>query len=223
MLLAIYTLVFTVVFGMGDPSVPGGRINYALLIFSGMTVFQLVSECLLKAPMLLRTNVSFVKKVVFPVEILALVLLGEALFKAFVAFFLLILFFVLIHGLPHATVLLLPLVWLPLCFWLLGINLFLSAVGLFARDIHNVLVALMTVFMLASPVFYGIDQIPEEVRIYYLVNPIAAYIVMTRDVVLSGELPSLALYAGHAFNALVCFLFGRWVFFRLREQFADVV
>lgn len=223
LLLAIYTVIFTFVFGMGAEEGPAGEVNYALLIFSGMTVFQLVSECLTKAPLLLHTNVTYVKKVVFPVDILAIVLLGEALFRAFVAVALLLIFYVLVHGVPHVTVLLLPLVWLPLCILLLGVNWFLSAIGIFARDIHNVLVAMMTVLMLVSPVFYSVQQIPEAGRDYYLINPIAAYIVMTRDVVLWGELPSAALYGGHAIGAIAVLLIGRLVFAKLREHFADVV
>lgn len=222
-LLGTYTLIFSVVFGVAPRATRGGMVSYPLLIFSGMTVFAFYAECLVKPSTYLKSNASYVKKILFPTEILGVVIFGEAFLKALIQLGLLLVFYFIVHDKISWTFLLLPLIWLPLCMVLLGTIWLYAAIGVFVRDIHNLIVSLVTVLMLVSPVFYSIDQIPEGFRAFYLINPIAAYIEMTRDVLFWGEFPDAALYIPHTLFAMLVLWLGHTVFTRLSEQFADVM
>lgn len=222
LLLLVYTVIFSAVFDTAEAATRGGRVAYPLLIFSGMVIFHLFADCMQRAPLLLREHANYLKRVVFPVEILAFVILGAALVRALVSFALLLFVYVLLHGPPPATALLLPLVWLPLCLGFLGAIWLLSAVGLFVRDIHQIIMTFMTVLILISPVFYGAHQLPEAVRPFYMINPIAGYIEATRDVLIWGTAPDPAVLLPHAAFGLLFLWFGHTVFRRLRPQFADV-
>lgn len=223
LLLLIYWLIFAHIFGVPEHLSGGRTISYPLLIFSGLMVFQIFAECLQRGPAVLRENPNFIKRLVFPVELLAIVLLAGALFRASISLVILLAFYALTEGVPPASGLLLPIVWLPLAMLLLGAIWLLSAIGLFLRDIQNLLASVMVILMLASPVFYPVEQVPEAFRALYLGNPIAAHIDMARDLLLNGELPSAALYFGHFGYAAFAMWFGHRVFFWLRPRFADVV
>ena len=129
-MLTVYTLVFSVIFqarwGAGGSS---SKTEFSLLLFAGLIVFNLFSECVNRAPNIILGNTNFVKKVVFPLEILPFVSLLSALFHALISVAVWLVAFMFLFGVPYSTVILLPLILLPFCFFLMGISLALASLN----------------------------------------------------------------------------------------------
>ena len=150
----------------GDES----KTDFAIILFAGMIVFNLFAEIVNRAPGLVTSNVNYVKKVVFPLEILPGVALGSALFHSLISLLVLLLAqFILTLSLPW-TIIFFPLVLLPVSFFCMGIAWFLSAIGVFIRDVGQVTGLLTTILMFMSAVFYPLSALPEEYQFFGLLN-----------------------------------------------------
>jgi len=223
LMLTIYTFVFSVVFKARWGSGGESRFEFALILFAGLIVFNLFSECVNRAPSLIVGNVNYVKKVVFPLEILPLVTMGAALFHGIVSLGVLIIFYVLVASSVQWTVVFAPLVIMPLLLLTLGISWFLASFGVFVRDVAQAIGMLTTVLMFLSPIFFPVSMLPEKYRIFMYLNPLTLIIEQMRDVLLWGRLPSwsgwclaMALGIGAAWLGLVWFQ-------KTRRGFADVL
>lgn len=224
LMLSVYTFVFSVVFKarLGQ-DVSGDKIDFALLLFAGLIVFNLFSECISRAHNLILTNVNYVKKMIFPLEILPWITLGSALFHAGISVLVLLLFLV---GMGHPiswTLLLLPVVILPLLLLIMGLSWLLASVGVFVRDIGQFIGMMLTTLLFLSPIFYPASALPESVRSYLFLNPLTFIIEQTRAVILFGQLPDwhgLVIY--YAVAALVAWA-GLFWFEKTRKGFADVL
>jgi lipopolysaccharide transport system permease protein len=224
LMLAVYTFVFSVVFkSRWSASGEESQSEFALLLFAGLIVFNLFSEIFNRAPGLVISNVNYVKKVVFPLEILPLVALGSALFHTLVSLIVLLLAqLVLRYSIPW-TIIFFPLVLLPLLFASLGVAWFLSALGVYVRDIGQITGVLSTVLMFTSAVFYPLSALPEVYQPWLSLNPLALIIDESRKVLVEGVLPNwFAL--GLAFLVGLALAFsGFWWFQKTRKGFADVL
>ncbi len=163
LMLVVYTFVFSVIFKArwgGD--VNETKTDFAIILFAGMIVFGLFSEIINRAPGLIVSNVNFVKKVVFPLEILPWVTLGSVLFHSFVSLIVLLLVQLTLKFFLPWTVLLFPLVLLPLIFASMGAAWFLASIGVYVRDIGQVMGVFTTVLMFLSAVFYPVSSLPES-------------------------------------------------------------
>jgi lipopolysaccharide transport system permease protein len=222
-MLAVYTFVFSVVFkarwGVADED----KVSFAIIIFAGLIVHGIFAECINRAPSLIVNNPNYVKKVVFPVEILPSVALGSALFHAGVSLAVLLTAqLVLTQRLPW-TVVIFPLVLLPLLLSTTGFAWLLSALGVYVRDVGQATGILTTVLMFLSPLFYPLSALPEKYRIWLHLNPLTFIIEEARNVLIFGRLPSwrewvLALVASTLISAG-----GFWWFQKTRKGFADVL
>ncbi|WP_223879013.1 ABC transporter permease [Chitinimonas arctica] len=222
LMLTVYTFVFSVVFQARWSGAPNNHFQFALMAFSGMAVFMLFSEVMARAPMLLVQNANYVKKVVFPLEVLPLVSIGVAVFHALIGFLVLTLFVAVTQGLA-VTALALPLVLLPLLLLLLGLAWMLAALGVYLRDIGQAIGLLVTVLQFLSPVFYPASAVPDAFRAVMVWSPLTMPIEMIRRILLDGLWPDwLALGGYFAVSALVAVL-GFCLFARLRKGFADVL
>lgn len=222
-MLAIYTFVFSVVFnarwGTGNDS----KTEFALLLFAGLIVFNIFAECVTRAPTLIIGNVNYVKKVVYPIEILPFVLLLSALFHGFVSFVVWMLAYLVLFGLPHWTVLFLPLILLPFLFFIMGLSWALAALGVYLRDIAQFVSVLTSMLMFLSPIFYPLSALPENFQKIVLLNPLAVVIEMVRDVLYFGQTPDpVALFIFWGLAAL-CGWLGFFLFQKTRKGFADVL
>lgn len=223
LMLIIYTFVFSVVFkarwGTGGES----RFEFALILFCGLIAFNLFAEVLSRAPTLILGNVNYVKKVVFPLEILPLVAMGAALFHGIVSLGVLLVFYVLVSASLHWTIVFAPLVILPLILTTLGMSWFLASLGVFLRDVAQVVGLLVTVLMFLSPIFYPVSAIPAKYQVFIYMNPLTFIIEQMRDVLIWGKLPS---WSGLCLVMLVGMLvaWGGLVWFqKTRKGFADVL
>jgi len=224
LMLTIYTFVFSVVFkarwGAGGD---GSRAEFALILFSGLIMHTLLSECVLRAPTLVLGNANYVKKVVFPLEILCLVSFGSALFHALVSVGVLLIAIVVInHALPW-TVVLLPVILLPFAIGILGISWVLAALGVYVRDIGQVMGMVMTILMFLTPIFYPVSVLPESFQLWVYLNPLTWVVEQARNVLIFGIPPSLTGWTQSMLVALGLAWFGFWLFQRLRKGFADVL
>lgn len=223
MMLAVYSFVFTIVFQAKWGPIAGAKGEFALILFSGLIVFTLFSECISRAPSLLLENVSYIKRVVFPLSLLPWITLFGALFNAFIALCLLVVAYLIVLGTPPITLLVVPLIMLPLALFTLGVSFFLSATGMFIRDLKQIVSIGITILMFMSPIFYPIDAVPEKLRVFLKLNPLTPALEMIRAALFQGMFPYLWIYSAYLLLGIVSCWVGHWWFVRTRKGFADVV
>jgi lipopolysaccharide transport system permease protein len=222
-MLVIYTFVFSVVFKSRWSGGTDSKTEFALVLFPGLIVFNLFAECFNRAPGLILSNVNYVKKVVFPLEIFPLVSLGSSLFHALISFIVWLLAYLMLFGIPHATILLLPLVILPLLLFILGLTWILASLGVFLRDVSQFISILTSVLMFMSPIFYPASSLPEKFRAYLLLNPLTPAIEMARDVLFWGKVPDMRLVLIYFIVSGAIASLGFAWFQKTRKGFADVL
>jgi lipopolysaccharide transport system permease protein len=226
LMLAVYSFVFSQVFHSRWSNSEGSENNslvFAVNLFAGLIVFNLFSECATKAPSLILANSNFVKKVVFPLEILSAVTVGAAGFHAFTSLIILGLFQLISNGRIPATIIWLPAIWLPLILGCLGITWLLSALGVFLRDIGQVIGILLSMLMFMSAIFYPVSALPKHLQPLLSLNPLVPIIEETRRVSILGSQPNwLYLIIGFIIGLSLC-EFGYRSFQKARKAFADVL
>ncbi|MCL2296664.1 MAG: ABC transporter permease [Proteobacteria bacterium] len=223
MMLAVYTFVFSVIFKARWDTGSDSKTEFALILFAGLLVFNFFSECVNRAPGLILANTSYVKKVVFPLEILPVVTLGAALFHCGVGLSVWFLFYMIFFGVPPLTALLFPVVLLPLLFLTAGVSWLLASLGVFLRDVAQVVGVVTTMLLFLSPIFYPISALPEEFRTVLVFNPLAHIIEQTRGVLIFGRMPNWNLYGVSLIGSLVVAWLGYLWFQKTRKGFADVL
>ena len=223
-MLAIYTFVFSVVFNAKwGASHSDSKTEFAIILFAGLIVFNIFAEVLNRSPSLILSNVGFVKKVVFPLEILPIIAIGSALFHTFVSVIVLLLFNGLVNQVLPVSALLLPLILLPLIALTLGFSWLLASLGVFLRDVGQTVGIFTTALMFLSPIFFPASALPEPIRGYMFFNPLTFIIEQTRKILIFGEYPN---WQGLGLCLLV-YGFLAWVGFawfqKTRKGFADVI
>ncbi len=221
LMLAVYTFVFSQVFHSGW-SGEATRAPFALILFAGLIVFGILAEPLNRAPALMLENVSYIKKVVFPLDILAWVALASNLFHAAVSLAIWLVIHLLFVGVPPWTAILLPLVLLPLCLFTLGATWLLASLGVFLRDLRQVVPVLTTMLMFLSPIFFP-RTAAGRYEVLMTLNPLAGILDLARDVLVFGRLPDWRLWSILLLASWLTFTLGHVAFQRLRRGFADVV
>ena len=222
--LAVYTFAFGVVFRtrwIGSEA--GGLLEFAVMLFAGLIVFAVFSECVTRAPGVVLVNPNFVKKIVFPLEVLPVMLLGSALFHATASFAVLVVGVAITYGSIPWTFLLFPLVLVPVALLSLGLAWILASLGVFVRDIAQAISILTSALLFLSPIFYPLSALPPSVRPWIALNPIAFPIEQARDVLVLGNLPDWAVLAAHSAGGLLIAMVGYWWFRRTKRAFADVM
>ncbi len=222
-LLTVYTLVFGVIFESRWAGTADNHFAFAAVLFSGQLVFGLFAECVTRGPRLILERPEFVKKVVFPLEILPWVTLSNALFHAFVCVILLLPAIALVFGSVPVTAILLPIVLLPVMVLGLGAGWLLGALGVYLRDIEQLVGLIISALMFLSPVFYPLDRLPSGLAVVLALSPLAITIEATRDVLIWGRMPDFASLAMHFVVASVIAWGGFAWFQKTRRGFADVL
>lgn len=224
MMLAIYTFVFSFVFkARWGIDVDESKADFAIILFVGLIVHGLFAECVNRAPSLIIANVNYVKKVIFPIEILPLVAFGSALFHAIIS--LVVLFLSQVIFLQHipATAILLPVVLLPLVLGTLGLAWFLASFGVYLRDIKEVTGMFTTIMLFVSAVFFPLTTLPERYQFWLALNPLAFLVEAARKVLIFGELPDMTMWTVNLVMGLLLAWAGFVWFQKTRKGFADVL
>jgi len=223
LMLAVYTFFFSVLFkarwGGGSES----KTEFALILFSGLLIFNFFAECINRAPGVIISNVNYVKKVIFPLELLPVVVMGGAAFHLLVSLLVWIGFYAVFFGIPHATVLLFPIVLIPLLLLTLGFSWFLAALGVYLRDVSQIVVTLVPVLMFMSPIFYPLNILPEKLQVVIHLSPITIAVEQAREVLYWGEPINWLLWGGYLAVSIVIVWFGFAWFQKTQKGFADVL
>lgn len=223
LMLVIYTFVFSVVFKARWGDGHETKSQFAIMLFTGMIVHALFSDILNRAPTLILNNANYVKKVVFPLETLVAVVAGSALFHALVSLLVLVAAIVVLQGQLAWTVVLTPIVLAPLLVLALGTGWLVASLGVFLRDVGQVVGVLTTVLLFLSPVFFPISAIPEFLQPWMRANPLTFIIEQTRGVLILGHTPDWLGLAGYLAVASVVAWLGYAWFQKTRKGFADVL
>lgn len=222
-MLGIYTFAFSVVFKAKWGIDNEGHLDFALILFASLTIFNLFGEILKESPLLIISQANFVKKVVFPLEILPISSLLAALAHSGISLGIFILFFGVAHLSLPVTLLLLPLVILPLVLISLGVSYILASLGVFLRDIGYFMNHVITILLFTSPVFFSMERIPVQFRTLMLLNPIAYLLEDARSVMIFGKYPNWIALGSYTVFGFVLLIFGYWTFQKTRKGFADVM
>jgi lipopolysaccharide transport system permease protein len=224
LMLAVYTFIFSVVFKArwadgGEQSNTG----FAVVMFAGMIVHGLFAEALNRAPGLILSNVNFVKKVVFPLEILPVVAVAASLFHTCISLGVLLGAYAVYKGFVHWTALFIPFVILPLAIFSLGLVWALASLGVFLRDVGQTIGLVTTVMLFLAPVFYPLTAVPEAFRPVIMANPLTFIIGQAREVLVWGRQPDWAGLTIYTLLAVAVAWSGYAWFQKTRKGFADVL
>jgi lipopolysaccharide transport system permease protein len=218
--IAVYTFAFTTKLQMTFIGEQGqAPITYALFIFAGLIVFNFFSEMAYRSPMLLHEYAHFIKQTIFPSDMLAVIsTLRAAAYTGIGAIVMLICIAAVKGSLPW-TVIFVPLIFIPLAAFLMGLSWFLSAIGAFTRDAGYLMINIVPLFMFLTPVFFR----PPPGDILFHLNALTAYVEVMRDLVLVGVLPNPLVVLWMLATAIFTFYFGYWFFDRYRNVIVDVI
>lgn len=222
LMLVVYTFVFSVVFKARWGTGIDSKTEFALVLFAGLIVFNLFAECISRAPSLILSNVNYVKKIVFPLEILPWVSLLSALFHMGISFAVWLIFYFVFYGLPHPSIFWFPFVLIPLLLFIMGICWTLASLGVYFRDIGQLIGILITLLMFLSPIFYPISSLPREYQTLFLINPLTPIIEQVRNVIFFGTSPDWITLLFASLISLVMSWVGLFCFQKTRKGFADV-
>jgi lipopolysaccharide transport system permease protein len=223
LMLTVYTFVFSVVFRARWGTEDSSRIEFAIILFVGMIIHGLFAECVNRAPALVLSNVNYVKKVVFPLEILPWVAMGSALFHALISVLVLLAAIAVTRFSFDWTAFLLPLLLVPLVLLTMGITWFLASVGVFLRDVGQTTGIVTTIMLFLSPVFFPVSSLPEEYRVLLHLNPLTFMIEQARDVLVWGRPPDWQGLGIYFLASLAVAWLGLIWFQKTRRGFADVL
>ncbi|HVS73596.1 MAG TPA: ABC transporter permease [Phycisphaerae bacterium] len=236
LMLAVYTFAFAYVMkasprggmmmGATQPA-PGSRagmFEYALLAFSGLILFNLFAEVMTRSPVCILQSANYVKKVVFPLEILPFVYLVSGLIHASMSLLVLVLGQLLIVHMVPWTAVFAPLAAVPLLIFILGAGWFLASLGVYLRDVGHIMGIVTMLVMWLAPVFYPLDMLKNPIILVALrLNPLTVPMESFRDLMLYGQCPNLLWLGGYTVVACAVACGGFFFFQRTKRGFADVL
>ena len=224
-MLAVYTFVFGIVFkarwtagGLAD-----SKVAYSLLLFCGMTVFNIFSESVNGSVAIVTHNPNYVKKVVFPLELLPVSAVLTACFFGLIWIGILLLGIVLFFHKICLAAICLPLIFIPLVLFSCGIAWFIASLGVFIRDLTHVMGIVLLVLYFMTPIFYSVEMVPAKLRFIFLFNPLALIIQSVRQVLMYGQWPGWLALGGVTLLSMAVFQLGYFWFMKTKRGFADVL
>ncbi|WP_395517395.1 ABC transporter permease [Pseudorhizobium flavum] len=220
--LGVYALVFGFILQPRWPNVSDPAM-FTVLLFSGLLVFNFFSECISRSASVIVSNPSYVKKVVFPVELLVIVPAGTGVFHMLLGISAWVILVMMLGGSVYWTLLLFPFVLLPLAVMCVGISYFTSAVGVYVRDIGQVIAVAVQLLMYLGPVIYPREVLPQSLQTLMVLNPITIPVEQFRKVMNYGEAPDIGALTAYFVAACVIAWAGRRFFDKTRHGFADVI
>ncbi len=224
LMLTIYTIVFSVIFksrwgNIGSES----KTEFAFILFVGMIIYTLFSETLNSAPGLMQVNINYVKKIVFPLEILPVILFLGKLSHALISFSVLLIGLYIFNGSIYWTTFFLPILLFPLVLVTIGLSWVLASIGVFIKDIGQSIGFVTMILIFLSPVFYPISAIPEEYRWLIMLNPLTFEIEQVRDILIFGRQPNFKMLGVYFAASLAVFQLGYFWFQKTKKGFPDVI
>jgi lipopolysaccharide transport system permease protein len=224
LMLAVYAFAFIFVMKARWPAQVGeGPAVATLYLFSGLIHFNLFAENINRAPGLLLENLAYIKKIVFPLEILPWVSFFASSMNYGISLCFFFVFYVLAIGIPPASALFLPVLLVPFVLLILGLSWLLAALGLFLRDLRQIVGVTTSALMFLAPIFYPVSAVPDAFQFLVNLNPLTLPIEALKDLLFRGSFHRYQELGIYSSAAVGCAGFGYWVFMRMRRAFADVV
>ncbi len=219
-MLGIFSFVFGQIFQARWPAQANG-IPFALNLYCGLIAFNIFAEAIGRAPGAVRSYPNYVKKIIFPVEILPVVPMGAALVHAFFNSI------ILVGGLAwtgnlQSSIFLFPMLLIPILLFGLGLSWFLAAWGVFIKDMSQIVPVLVQMLMFLSPVFYPVQAVPQALRPIYTLNPLSSVIEALRASLSATAVDWFSWGVTLVFS-LVAFVLGFAFFQHSRDEFADAI
>lgn len=223
LMLVIYTFVFSVVFKARWAGGSDSKTEFALVLFAGLLVFNILAENLNRAPGLILANVNYVKKVIFPLEILPIVIMLSTIFHFMISFFVWFIFYLIFFGIPHVSITELPIILLPLLLLTLGVSWFLASLSVYLRDVGQVIGVIVTVLMFLSPIFFPVSSMPEKYQPFMQISPLTFAVEQARNVMIWNRPVNWMSWIVWMLIASVTAWLGFAWFQKTRKGFADVI
>ena len=226
LMLLVYTFVFGKIYGARWQleSTQLQTPSFSLILFAGLIVFNFFSESISRAPFLIVNAPNFVKKIIFPLEYLPLVQCLTALIHLVIGFLIWILFYLILNlQHPPVTLILLPVLLIPLFITVYSVSLVLSALGVYFRDIGSIIGFLVNILLFLSPIFYPKSALPQGYQWVATANPLAFYIEQARSLLIWNHGLDWELWITHSTISLIVFWIAQRYFHTVKGGFADVV
>lgn len=222
--LLVYTFVFSKIFQSRWPASAGNSTgDFAIMVFTGMIMHSFFSECLNKSPETLLNNKNYITKVVFPLEILPIINLGVAIFHLLISLMVAATALAWLNHTPSFTLMFFPLVIVPLMLGTAGITWITTSLGVYIRDIGQIVVFLSSILLFLSPVFYPTSALPPKYQVWMSYNPLTYFIETSRGILINDTAPDpIQLIYVYAIAFLIFFT-GYYWFQKTRKGFADVL
>jgi lipopolysaccharide transport system permease protein len=223
MMLVVYTIAFGSILKGRWPQVGDTHAEFGLVIFVGIFVHGFFGECFTRAPRLMLENANYVKRVVFPLDILpwTMVLSGIFHLSMNVLVFCLLSFFVFQQLSP--MVLLLPLVLAPLVLLTVAVSWVMSSLGVYLRDVAQVAPVVATAMFFLSSAIIPVDAVPAQYQLVFKLNPLTFFIDQARAVALWGQQPDWIGLGWYAIGGVAAVFAAHAWFRRTSRGFADVL
>lgn len=223
LMLVIYTFVFSEIFQAKWNVDTSDKYEFALVLFCGLTAFNMISEVMNRSASLISSNTNYVKKVIFPLELLPVVLTCSALFNCVIAYIILIVTKLVLYHNLSATLYQSILAFIPLIFISIGVGYILSALSVYLKDVGNAITVLVMILMYISPVFFPLSSVPEAYRGICTANPMTYIIENFRNTMLYGLSINWEFWIISVLIAFLFYFIGYVIFMRTKEGFADVL
>lgn len=221
--LSVYSYVFGTVFNSRWSMAGKADVPFPIVLFAGLIVFNFFAECVNRAPTLVTSSPNLVKKSVFPVVILPWMATFTAFINSLISVSILLVSQLIFIGHIPVTALLFPIVLLPVALVALGVGWFLASLGVYVRDIAQMVGLVTTTLLFLTPIFYPPGRTPSTLDAFTSINPLATQVQSMRAILLWGEVPSLTSFA----TALVVGWAVAWLgliwFTKTSDGFADVL
>jgi lipopolysaccharide transport system permease protein len=223
LMLSVYSFVFSDVFKAKWSNESGEKSEYAVITFCGLIIFNFFAECLSRAPFLVIGNVNYVKKVVFPLELLSIVSACTALYHLLISLIVWVVFHSIFIGYPPATIAYVPLLLIPLLLMTIGLSWVVASAAVYLRDLSHLIGSFLGVLIFLTPIFYPISAVPESYKILIKLNVLAHLIEQMRSVMYYGNNINWSIWVVLMFVSTIIFLFGSWFFIKTKSGFSDVL
>ena len=241
LMLASYTFVFSTVLKAkwAPPSAPvpspgagpaaavvpaaGSNTEFAIILFIGLIIFGIFAEVINRAPSLVLSNGHYVKRIVFPLETFVPVAMGTALFHAAISLVVLFAFMLFEHGGLPLTALWLPIILAPFVLLTMGLGWLFASLGVYLRDISQLMPSIMNMLMFMSPIFIPSSSLPDWIRPWLYLNPVTVPVEQARNVLFWHQAPDVTMLLLYTAAAIVIAVFGFEWFDKTRKGFADVI
>jgi lipopolysaccharide transport system permease protein len=223
LMLGVYTFVFVYIMQVKWNG-QGSTFLFVMNLYCGLIVYGIFSESVGGASGQILANPSYVKKIIFPLEMLPIAMLGASLIFNFFSLVILLLgtqFF--LHPLSIHLVAL-PIVWLPLLLFTAGLSWIVATLGVYIRDMQQLIAIILQFVFYLCPIVYPLQRVPESLRLWFLrVNPLAVFVEESRFILLNRQWPNWGWLPENYAVSLLIFIFGYYAFMKTKRGFADVL